>query len=312
MTTYKLSNPQLAEQLALTFMLKGYEACGSTLGMGSLEAVEEMNIETIKRHCVLQKDYINEGFTRIDADYLAGRMMKTRISYSTDGRVVIDDRTPSPDDQGWASGQPKHPGIPILPSSIGKFSSYLELLQAAAVDCKIELEPAMLKTDQLALSHPGTAEPPAPDVSHCQMTTHELPANAAATLAAIIREVDSTHDFGSVALANAILAHPASQWRPALPVPTDAELRADFVVWYKNTYGELPLGSPPSNDVIKLARYLLQRWSPQLTAPPPTLATARPQINEELINWLVQEVLSASANPATPSETSTKPLTVSE
>ena len=42
----------------------------------------------------------------------------------------------------------------------------------------------------------------------------------AATLAAIIREVDGSHDLSADALACAILAHPDSQWGPVLPVPT--------------------------------------------------------------------------------------------
>jgi hypothetical protein len=41
----------------------------------------------------------------------------------------------------------------------------------------------------------------------------------AATLAAIIREVDGRHDLSADALACAILAHPASQWGPAAPWP---------------------------------------------------------------------------------------------
>jgi hypothetical protein len=142
MATYKLSKPELAEQLAYTFMLKGYELCRSTLGMGFLQAVESMDISSVAKHCVTQQDYANAGFTRISADYLAGRMMKTGISYSSDGRVIIDDRTPTPDYQGWASGSPVDPGIARNYSPEGKLPSYLALLELACQNCGVELTPA--------------------------------------------------------------------------------------------------------------------------------------------------------------------------
>jgi hypothetical protein len=106
--------------------------------------------------------------------------------------------------------------------------------------------------------------------------THKLITHSAATLAEIIRDVDGAHNLSADALACAILAHPASQWGPALPMPTDADLRADFAAWYENTYGEPPLGIPSSSDVIKLARHLLQRWSPQPAAPWPELPDSPP------------------------------------
>ena len=102
----------------------------------------------------------------------------------------------------------------------------------------------------------------------------------AATLAAIIREADGRHDLSADALACAILAHPASQWGPVLPVPTDVELRADFYAWYQDTYGEPPLGIPLGSDVIKLARHLLQRWSPQPAAPWPRLSEKPPNAED--------------------------------
>ena len=82
--------------------------------------------------------------------------------------------------------------------------------------------------------------------------------NSAATLAAIIREVDGAHSLGAAALAEAILAHPASQCEPALPVPTDADLEAE---------------SRDENPYC----------------------TALPEISDSLIQWLILEVLDASA-----------------
>lgn len=102
--------------------------------------------------------------------------------------------------------------------------------------------------------------------------THEPNTEHVLALAAIICEVGTADQrLGAGALAKAILSHPASQRGPVLTVPTDAELEASFVAWYQDTYGEPPLGIPPSSDVIKLARHLLQRWSPQPTAPWPEL-----------------------------------------
>jgi hypothetical protein len=142
MATYRLSNPALAEQVAFAFMLAGYKACGSTIGMGFLQAVSDMNIESIKKHCVLQQDYAHAGFTRISADYLAGRMMKTAISYSVDGCVIVDDTAPTPDYQGWASGSPLDPGIARNYTPEGKLSSYLALLELACQNCGVKLTPA--------------------------------------------------------------------------------------------------------------------------------------------------------------------------
>jgi hypothetical protein len=69
-------------------------------------------------------------------------MMKTGISYSSDGRVIIDDRTPTPDYQGWASGKPVDPGIARNYSPEGKLPSYLALLELACQSCGVELAPA--------------------------------------------------------------------------------------------------------------------------------------------------------------------------
>ena len=51
--------------------------------------------------------------------------------------------------------------------------------------------------------------------------THKPDAKHVDALAAIIREVMPSHYLCAAALAEAILSHPASQWGPALPVPTD-------------------------------------------------------------------------------------------
>jgi hypothetical protein len=106
--------------------------------------------------------------------------------------------------------------------------------------------------------------------------THEPDIKHVDALAAIIREVDGAHSLGAAALAKEILAHPSSQWGPVLPVPTDAELKTDFVAWYENAYGKPPLGIPPSSDVIKLARHFMQRWSPQPAALWPELPDSPP------------------------------------
>ena len=96
-----------------------------------------------------------------------------------------------------------------------------------------------------------------------------------ATLAAIIRQVDATHSLDAVALAEAILAHPASQWGPALPVPTDVELEADFRAWYKTRYDSDYFGGISLCDAIAWGKRLLQQ-SPQPAAPWPQLPREAP------------------------------------
>jgi hypothetical protein len=103
----------------------------------------------------------------------------------------------------------------------------------------------------------------------------EAPHDPATILAAIIREADGAHRLGAAALAGAILAHPSSQWGPALPVPTDAEIEADFRAWFKaENYCEY-FGGIALCDVIAWGKRLLQQ-SPQPAAPWPELPDSPP------------------------------------
>ena len=97
----------------------------------------------------------------------------------------------------------------------------------------------------------------------------------AATLAAIIREVDHRQCLSADALACAILAHPDSQWGPALPVPTDVELEAYFRAWFKTRYDSDYLGGISLCDVIHWGKHLLQQ-SPQPAALWPELPLQPP------------------------------------
>jgi hypothetical protein len=101
----------------------------------------------------------------------------------------------------------------------------------------------------------------------------------AATLAAIIREVDGRHDLSADALACAILAHPASQWGPVLPVPTDVELEADFRAWFKTRYDSNYFGGISLCDAIAWGKRLLQQ-SPQPAAPWPRLPEKPPNAED--------------------------------
>ena len=99
-------------------------------------------------------------------------------------------------------------------------------------------------------------------------------------LAAIIREMDGAHSLGAAALAEAILSHPASQWGPTLPVPSKAELEADFRAWFE---AERERESLVVCDVIAWAEHLLQRR--------PQPAAAWPQISDDLIRSLICDIL---------------------
>ena len=84
----------------------------------------------------------------------------------------------------------------------------------------------------------------------------------AATLAAIIREVDGRHDLSADALACAILAHPDSQW-------------ANFRDWFKTRYDSNYLGGISLCDVIHWVKHLPQQ-SPQPATPWPQLPPQPP------------------------------------
>jgi hypothetical protein len=105
--------------------------------------------------------------------------------------------------------------------------------------------------------------------------THEPNMEHVLALAAIIREVNGGQRLGAAALAKAILAHPASQWGPALPMPTDAELQADFRAWFKTRYDSDYFGGISLFDAIAWGKHLLQQ-SPQPAAPWPELPDSPP------------------------------------
>jgi hypothetical protein len=105
--------------------------------------------------------------------------------------------------------------------------------------------------------------------------THEPNTEHVLALAAIIREVNGGQRLGAAALACAILAHPASQWGPALPAPTDEELEADFRDWFKTRYDSDYFGGISLFDAIAWGKHLLQQ-SPQPAAPWPELPDSPP------------------------------------
>lgn len=110
--------------------------------------------------------------------------------------------------------------------------------------------------------------------------THEPDTEHIDALAAIIREVHGARSLGAAALAEAILAHPASQWGLVLPVPNKAELEANFRAWLKaNRDSE-------SCDVITWTEHLLQQR--------PQLAAQWPQISNDLIQSLISDILRIS------------------
>jgi hypothetical protein len=101
-------------------------------------------------------------------------------------------------------------------------------------------------------------------------------------LAAIIREVMPFSESISAGLAKAILSHPASQWRPTLPVSNKAELEANFRAWFEAKHECEYFGGVALCDVIAWAEHLLQQR--------PQLAAAWPQISDGLIRSLICDI----------------------
>jgi hypothetical protein len=112
--------------------------------------------------------------------------------------------------------------------------------------------------------------------------THKPDTEHINALAAIIREVDGAHSLGAAALAEAILAHPASQWGQVAPAsaqpaalaqPTvdpspvalgrsglaPEEIEASFRDWWKDRYGSTYFGAVPLSAVIEWNQLALPR-----------------------------------------------------
>jgi hypothetical protein len=138
---FQISDPSQTAKLAATYLLIAYEACGTETGMGFLQAVRGLNELTILDQVHNYPTYANDGFIELRGDYIAGRMVKTKISYNpTDGIVVVSDGIPTPDYQGWSSGTPSEPGVLRDWVSNAKFDSYRELLLAAADRIGVEVQ----------------------------------------------------------------------------------------------------------------------------------------------------------------------------
>jgi len=151
-----VSDKSKVRLLAMTFMLLGYEACGGTTGLGFLQAQNNMDAKEIERHCPPREHYSRKGEFEVYGDYVAGRMMKTRISFNeNEGWVEISDNQPTPDYQGWCSGEPRDPGVRQAWMAMGtnkgtKYASYEALLRAAAAKLGLELEEMQARDARLA------------------------------------------------------------------------------------------------------------------------------------------------------------------
>lgn len=143
---FSITNGVSPEKVAQSFMFLAYKLCGGETGMGYLQARSDITIHNIFKFCGnWPTSYPNEIF-EVRGDYVAGRMVKTRIRYCPDENwVEIDDKVPTPDYQGWCAGIPREPGVfrDFNPRQ-DKVSSYKELLDLAAAEVGaslIELEP---------------------------------------------------------------------------------------------------------------------------------------------------------------------------
>jgi hypothetical protein len=139
---FQLSDPAKTEQLALVFMFTAYDRCGTELGMGFLQAINNMSPLNIRKYLVVRPSYTNKKYTSFSGDYIAGRMVKTGIEFEpVAGLVEISDNKPRPDYQGWSTGMPSDPGAKCqsLTASPEKLNSYYDLLLTAAKFVGVEL-----------------------------------------------------------------------------------------------------------------------------------------------------------------------------
>ncbi len=153
---FYVSDKSKVRLLAMTFMLMGYESCGGTTGMGFLQARASMDAQEIERHCPPREHHSRKGEFEVYGDYVAGRMMKTGISFNeNEGWVEVRDTAPTPDYQGWSSGTPRDPGVLASFRLMGggggtKYDSYEALLKAAAAKLGVDLEEMQARDERLA------------------------------------------------------------------------------------------------------------------------------------------------------------------
>jgi len=70
-------------------------------------------------------------------------------------------------------------------------------------------------------------------------------------LAEIIRKVDGNHDKGAAALAEAILSHPGSRWRPAEPAEPDERIELSQVEKLASVMNSVSEGSDCDSEEVE-------------------------------------------------------------
>jgi hypothetical protein len=142
---FYISDRSKVQLLAVTAMLLAYEAAGGTTGLGFLQTRHNVDVNEIERLCPPREDGLYKNRFEINGDYVAGRMIKTRIIFEkVEGWIEVADNTPSPDYQGWSSGIPRDPGVratfhAMNGGSQTKYNSYEALVRAAAERIGVEL-----------------------------------------------------------------------------------------------------------------------------------------------------------------------------
>lgn len=96
-------------QFAKRFFFLAYEACGSAMGMGLLQARREVTEEDVWQNVVSRGDYPGRGIgTKTDrpyADYVFGRMMKVGLDLHED-HVVVQNMNCTTSYQAWCKIYP--------------------------------------------------------------------------------------------------------------------------------------------------------------------------------------------------------------
>jgi hypothetical protein len=109
-------------------MFLAYNACGGPVGMGILQARNNVTEEDVWNNVANRGDYpggnsfgsnkIEEKSGKVYADYVFGRMMKLSISWA-ENEIQVNDGKPSRDYQGWC----------------GTYDSYELLIKVAINEC---------------------------------------------------------------------------------------------------------------------------------------------------------------------------------
>ncbi len=116
----KYQSNEQALSVAKEALWLAWNACGGPAGMGFMQDKPGADKDAVWKQTVTRGDYSGVGTedkSRIDADYVFGRMMKLRFSVK-DNAVNVPENTPHPAYQGWCN----------------RYKTYADLFNAAEME----------------------------------------------------------------------------------------------------------------------------------------------------------------------------------